>query len=380
MHSKNMEIIKSYKVRIYPNKIQEEKLIKIIGACRWIWNHYLEEKTKEYMETGRNITYKEMSADLTHLRKQTEWLQEIQHRPLQQSLRNLDGAYNNFFKKHAKLPKFKSKKDSKQSFQKAIKWKLLGNRLQIQKDIILKTRGRLPQSNKLGTLTVFVKDNRWYASMVAYEEIETPKEYSAPIGIDMGLKDLVITSNGERYENMHIQKRKLKKLKLLSQSLDRKVKGGKRRQKAKEEVAKLHCKITNQRQNYLHHVSKAIVSKNHAYIAVEDLAVTNMMKNHKLARGIADVSWSELLRQITYKQNWKGAEVIKVDRFFPSSKMCSICHFVIQSLPLSVRNWTCPRCNTEHDRDINSAKNILQQARLSLGIDSTESKQSAMVV
>lgn len=367
-----MEIIRAYKVKIYPNKNQQKELYKIIGSCRWIWNHYLELKTKIYIEQGRNIPYLELSKDLTQLRKSTTWLQETQLQPLQQSLRNLDGAYNKFFRKQNRFPRFKSKKDNKQSFQKAIGWKLINRKLFIQENVIVKIRGKLPKTNKLGTLTISVKNDKWFASMVVYEDIELPKTYSEPIGIDMGLTHLVITSEGRKFENLHVQKRKLKKLKFLQQSLASKKKGGVRRQKAKEEISRLYCKIANQRNNHLHQVSKAITGKNHTVIAIEDLSVNNLMKNHKLARAIIDVSWAELIRQIEYKQKWKNGKFVKVDRFFPSSKMCSNCHFVLQGLSLDIREWVCPKCQTKHDRDINAAKNILQQAGLQLGMESKD--------
>ena len=374
-----MEIIKAYKVKIYPNKEQQELLLKTIGSCRWIWNHYLEKKTKSYTELGENITYKEMSADMTQLRKQTDWLLEVQFQPLQQSLRNLDGAYNKFFRKRTQFPKFKSKYNPRQSFQKAIGWRLEEHKIQIQEDVAVRARGMLPKTDNLGTLTISRQNNKWFASMVAREEIALPKQYTKPIGLDMGLKDLVITSTGKKYENITVQKRKLKKLKFLQQSLARKKKGGIRRQKAKEEVSNLHCKMTNKRINYLHHVSKDIVDKNHAMIAVEDLSVANMMKNHKLARAISDASWAELVRQIEYKQLWRGGKFIKINKFFPSSKMCSNCSYLLQSLSLEVRVWICSKCHKKHDRDVNAAKNILQQARLSLGRERGDGKQSVMV-
>jgi putative transposase len=374
-----MEITKAYRFRIYPNQQQQESLARTFGSCRFIWNYYLGAKSETYNEAGVNLKYKEISSDMTQLRRQIPWLGEVQFQPLQQTLRNLDQAYQRFFKKQNGFPNFKKKYNNRQSFQKAIGWKLIGNKLQIQKDIVVRTRGGLPRLDclKMGTLTVSRKNNLWYASIVVQEEIDLPKEYIAPLGLDLGIKDLVITSDGEKYENINLGKKMLKKLRKLQRSFARKKKGGVNRSKERVAIARLHSKIANSRSNHLHQVSKTIVDKNHVMIGVENLSVANMMKNHTLARAISDASWAELVRQIEYKQRWRGGEFVKVDRFFPSSKMCSDCHHILKKMDLSMREWECPKCFVKHDRDINSAINILQQARSLLGVEEGDGRGSA---
>jgi putative transposase len=369
-----IQVQKAYKFRIYPNKTQQHDLWRIIGACRWIYNHFLDESKAYYLEHQKTIPYKEMSASMTKLRKEVDWLTEVQHQPLQQSIRGLDTAYSKFFRKEARFPRFKSRKDSRQSFRKVIRWNMKDKSLSIQSDIRVRTQGKLPPTDShLGTLCISAtKTGKWYASITALEYVDLPVIASAPIGIDLGLTHTAITSDGQKFDNLTLAKRQTKRLKYLQQSLSRKQKGSHRREKAKLELTRLHEKIANRRMNHLHQISSAITSKNHALIAVEDLAVVNMLKNHRLARSISDVSWGELVRQLGYKQQWRGGQFVKIHRFFPSSKTCSECHFVLDKLPLSVREWECPRCYTRHDRDINAAKMILKQAGEQLGVEGTD--------
>lgn len=378
-----MEVRRAYKVRIYPNKQQEQRLLQTIGACRFVYNYYLTLQLNAYAQTGKNIPYADLSRDLTQLRNGDEypWLKETQSTPLQQSLRVLDKSYGSFFRGHSRLPRFKSKRDAKQSFRKPIDWRLDGKTLYIQQDIIVRCRGRLPSnSSMMKTLTVSVTSTgRWYASIQVIESVEVPAQRTTSIGIDLGLTHLAITSDGQKFDNLTLAKRRAKHLRSLQQSLARKQNGSHRREKAKAEVARLHEKIANQRMNHLHQVSSAITGKNHALIAVEDLSVANMLKNRHLSRSISDVSWSELLRQIEYKQLWRGGQFVKIGRFFPSSKMCSNCQMVIMYMPLSVREWDCPGCGVHHDRDINAAKNILKQAEVQLGVESTDGSRKARV-
>lgn len=378
-----MEVRKAYKVRIYPNKVQEQILLQTIGACRFVYNFYLNLQVNAYMQTGKNITYADLSRDLTILRNSSEypWLKEVQATPVQQSLRKLEVAYSRFFRKQSNLPKFKSKRDVRQSFSKPRDWRIHNGRIIIQDNARVKFRGTLPpEGAALKTLTVSVtKTGKWFASIQVIETIEQPNELKGAMGVDLGLTHTAITSDGQKFDNLTFQKKHLKRLKLLQQSLNRKQKGSKRREKAKLEVAQLNEKIANLRKNHLHQVSSAITGKNHAMIAVEDLSVMNMMKNRRLSRSISDVSWGELLRQIEYKQAWKGGEFIKIDRFFPSSKTCSDCLNVADSLPLSIREWICSDCGSRHDRDINAALNILKQAETQLGVESTEGSRKARV-
>ena len=355
-----MEYCKGYKVKIYPSKRQEQQLLQIVGACRFVYNHFLSLKKLAYITEKRNISYNDLAKKLTIFRKNTEWISCVNSQILQQSLRNLDVAYSKFFRKQTKFPKFK-KKYGKQSFRKVQGWGIKGNKISIQKGLFVPFRGTFPEYAQ-GTLTIF-RDacGDWYASTIAEVETE-PRKLVGSIGLDLGLKTLVTTSDGEKFENPRVLGGLLKRVQTCSKALSRTKKGSANRAKRRLELARTHRKVGRVRTNGLHHISRAIVDKNHAMIAVEDLAVQNMMKNRRLSRAIADASWGELLGQITYKQEWSSGIVKKVDRFFPSSKTCSNCYFVLQTLPLSVREWTCPKCQVTHDRDINAAKMILKQA------------------
>jgi len=351
---------KSYRIKLYPNNIQKQELLKYAGACRFVYNYFLDRKKTEYLKNSKNIPYNKLSKELVVLRHNTSWLKNIPFVPLQQSLRNLDTAYNKFFRKQAKFPKFK-RKYSRQSIRKINGWHIKNNKIVFSKELHLKFRGRITE-NPVGTLTISRNAiGEWFASVM--EDIEVKKvKLKGNIGIDLGIKDLAITSDGDKYKNCKPLKSNLKQLRKKSKILSKKKKGSNRRKKARFELAILHNKISNIRNNHLHHTSKAIVSKNHAIIALEDLAVINMMKNRKLSQAISDVGWAELVRQITYKQSWIGGKVIKINRFFPSSKTCSKCGFVLDSLPLNIREWQCPKCKAKHDRDVNAGKNILSQA------------------
>lgn len=359
-----MIIQRGYKVRLYPNKEQEQKMLSIIGACRWVYNYYLEQRKNYYLEHKKTLSYLSMAKDLTQLRYKFDWLYKIQTVPLQQSIRCLDRAYNNFFRKTSNFPKFKSRKDNKQLFRKPVDYRILPNKIQIQKDLSITFRGNLPEKYiKTGTLTISRENTgKWFASILFYEEIKQPKKYTKSIGIDVGLKHLAITSDGKKYSNIQPQKTLQKQLKKAQQDLARKQKGSVRQNKQKVVVARLFGKIKNIRQDHLYKTSHSIVSKNHALIAVEDLSVKNMLGNRHLSRAISDVGWGELTRQLEYKQGWKGGKFVKIDRFFPSSKTCSNCGFIKDKLPLNIRKWICPKCGVKHDRDVNAAKMILKMA------------------
>lgn len=361
-----MLVTKGYRVRIYPTAAQQEYFLRTIGACRWVYNHFLERKRDYYLDNKKTLSYGATSRELTLLRKEVTWLSEIQYQPLQQSLRQLDVAYSAFFNKSHRFPRFKSKKQPKQSFRKVIGWHVEGNKISVATGVLVRFRSRFPDKPN-GTLVISrTTDGKWYASTTADVEVETPI-LSGAIGLDVGLKSLVITSGGDKFPCPPMMS-----IRAEHKALSRCVRGSKSSQKARSVLARKHKKIANIRKNHLHHISKAITSKNHAVVAVENLAVKNMMRNHKLARSIANASWSELLKQLRYKQEWQGGEVVAINRFFPSSKTCSSCHFVLDSLSLSTRSWRCPRCGTLHDRDVNAARVILQQAGERLGMEGGE--------
>lgn len=360
-----MQIFKAYKLRLYPNKEQEQKLFQTLGACRFVWNYYLNKRKEEYLQSKKTFSYYDCAKDLTKLKKQKdfEWLEKTQSAILQQSLRNLEAAYQKFFKKQGNFPKFKSRKAVKQSFRKPQSWKIEGNKIQIEQNLLVRARGTFPpQEANLKSITISYENNgKWFCSIKSEESIKIKVKKGKPVGIDLGLNHLAITSNGKKYNNLKPRKLLQKTIKKLSQDLFRKQKGSNNRQRAKVALARLHLKIKNQRTNHLHQVSHRITSENQALIVCEDLSVKNMQANHSLAGSIADTGWGEFARQIEYKQKWRGGEFKKIDRFFPSSKTCSNCWFILHNLPLSIREWKCPQCGISHDRDINAAKVILQQ-------------------
>lgn len=357
-----MKVHRAYKVRLYPNKAQEQTLLRTLGATRFVYNYFLSGRIGYYKEYGTTLSYIQMSRDLTHVRNSLNWLGDIQREPLQAALRRLDSSYSSFFKKNAGFPKFKSKKQSNQSFQKYKSWKMVGNKILIQKDLVVKFRGTIDKEKDLGSLIVSYQAGKWYASITAEVDVKLPKRHSKPVGLDLGLTSLLTASTGQKYENIQPQKSNQKRITRASRVLNRREVGSKRHAKARLELSRVHQKIANIRYNHLHQISSAITAKNHSLIAVEDLNVRGMVKNRHLSRAISDAGWSTLVRQIEYKQLWKGGEVVKIDRFFPSSKLCSVCDFMAETMPLSVRKWKCGGCNTEHDRDINAAKNILKEA------------------
>jgi putative transposase len=356
-----MIIEKGYKIRLYPNKTQEERLLQICGSVRFVWNYYLDKRKQEYLKNRKTWNYYDCAKDLTRMKKQEEymWLDNMPVHPLQQSLRDLETAYVKFFKTQAEFPKFKSKKDSKKSFRMPVGWKIRGNKIQLARDLTMKFRSTKIEG-ELKSITVSQDtDGEWYGSIISYQEINPVKKTGDPIGIDMGLTHLAVTSQGKEYENLKPRKKLHNRLKQIQQSLSRKKGGSLSRKKAKLLVGKLHKKISNQRMNHLHQTSHSITSENQAVIVCEDLAIKNVMKNHRIADSFGDSGLAEFMKQLEYKQTWRGGEFKKIDRFFPSSKLCSNCKYIVDKLPLSIREWECPNCDIKHDRDINAAKNIL---------------------
>ena len=360
--------MRGYKVKIYPNKAQEQYLLKQIGACRYVYNYFLDLKSKTYLETGKSLSYAGMCRELTKLRHEIDWLGATQSTPLQQSLRNLDTSFNRFFRKKSKYPKF-HKKGEKDTMKKVLDWSIEGNHINITKNIAVSFRGKFPKERQ-ATLTI-TRDSSgsWWASTLGEESRIKPKLKKKVLGIDVGIETLATLSDGTKYKNINTLKKYKESIRTASKKLSRTQKGSNRRNKARTKLSRIHRKVGFIRQNYLHHISRAIVGKNHAVIAVEDLSVVNMMKNRKLSKAISDVSWGELLRQIEYKQIWNGGKFVKVGRFFPSSKTCSNCNFIISKLPLNIRSWNCPRCLVKHDRDINASIMIAKQAGERLGVE-----------
>ena len=288
-------------------------------------------------------------------------------------LRNLDTAYNKFFRKQTKFPRFKSKYD-RQSFKIPQNVLIIDNKLSIPKfkeGIKINLHREIEGKIIFATISKSTTGN-YYVSLTCEVKHQPYEKTNSKVGIDTGIKDLAILSDGTTYENIRSLKTKLKKLKYNQRQLSKKTKGGSSRNKQRKILAKTHEKITNVRKDYLHKVSTEIV-KNHDIISVEDLAVKNIMKNHKLAQAMSDVSLGTFYSMLEYKSKWNDRTIIKIDRFFPSSKMCSNCGWINQDLTLNIREWICPSCGEKHDRDFNASKNILKQGLKILsgsGIDS----------
>ena len=356
-------IYKSFKFRIYPNKEQEILLAKHFGACRFVFNHYLNKRKETYIEDKKSLNYYDNANDLTQLKKDEDyiWLREINSQSLQSSLRNLDTSYGKFFKKQTKYPRFKSKCD-KQSFKIPQFVRLEKNKLIIPKfksGIKIGLHRKIEGHIQFATISKSTT-GKYYVSLTCEVNHKPFCKTGSKVGIDTGIKDLAILSDGNVYENIKPLKSNLKKLKFEQRQLSKKVKGSSSRDKQKQKLAILHEKITNVRKDYLHKISTDIV-KNHDIISVEDLAVKYIMKNHKLAQAMSDVSLGTFYSMLEYKCDWNDKQFVKIDRFFPSSKMCSKCGWINQKLTLNIREWTCSSCGEEHDRDFNASKNILKQ-------------------
>ncbi len=367
-------MIKSIKIRIYPDTVQKEFISKQLGCCRFIYNKLLDYKKTQYEQNKQQISWKELGKYLTNLKKQKKYLflNEIYNVCLQQSIMDMIKAYDNFFKLHKGYPKFKSKKDTKQScrftnqiFKKSNK--INGNRITLIKQLknILFKCSRKDEiylnhnQDKIHSVTLIkTSTNKYYLSICIDYDIVQKKELNSVIGLDLGIKDFIVDSNGNRYENKHFYKSQEKKLKKLQKQLSKKQKGSNNRNKVRIKIAKVHEKITNQRNAYLHQITSKLVNENQV-ICIEDLNVNGMMSNHKLAKSIQELSLFEFRRQLEYKCKLYGRDLVIIDRFYPSSKTCHNCGYIYKNLKLSEREWICPQCGKVIDRDYNASLNIL---------------------
>ncbi len=358
-----MKIKKSFKYRLYPTEEQKILLSKHFGSRRFVWNHFLDLRKKVYLENKTNLTYYDNSKSLTELKKQEDfiWLKEVNSQSIQYALRDLEVAYTNFFSKKGKFPRFKSKKD-KQSFRIPQSTEYKDEQLWIPKfKQPIKVKEDRPISGEILFSTISKSPSGRYFVSITCETERTPYEKNNNrVGVDLGIKELAICSDGKIYQNIKNTKKYAKRLSYEQKQLSKKHKGSESKNRQRIKVAKIHEKIANSRLDHIHKVTTQIVRDNQT-ICVEDLAVINMIKNHKLAKSISDCSWGEVLRQLKYKSEWNERELITIDRFFPSSKTCNKCKFVNQDLTLTDREWICPNCGSKLDRDINASENILEQ-------------------
>lgn len=382
---------KGYRFRAYPNKTQENLIRMTFGCKRFIWNQFLDMQMKRSEAGEKLLTYNQCSKKLTELKCEKEWLREPDKDALQRALKDLSKDFARFREKqkerkysshkleHLKRigkepteydryghPKFKAKKDRYQSYSTGSNIKFLGRKVQLPKlgKIRIKdSKKYLEIEGRIYNATVSREpDGRYYISL-CFTDVPIPATMPAEksVGIDLGLKEFAITSDGLKAENPKFLKKSLTRLKFLQRALSRKTMGSTRWEKNRLRVARLQKRIACQRQDFLQKLSTEIIRHN-AVITIEDLQVSNMLKNHKLAMGIADVSWAEFTRQLAYKAQWYGRKLVRIDKFYPSSQLCSCCGHKHEAVKdLAVREWTCPKCNIVHDRDVNAARNILKE-------------------
>lgn len=367
---------KAYKFRAYPNKKQQDIFAKTFGCCRYVYNHYLDVRIIEYKTNGKSLNYYDNANDLKMLKTTDTFLKEVDSIALQSSLRDLDSAYQKFFKEHSGFPKFKSKKTHRYSYKtKNVNNNIefLGKYIKLPKvgNVRIKNK-HIPQGRILNVTVSQEPSGKYYISICCTDvEIKELPKTNKNVGMDLGIKDFCTLSNTDVIENPVYLKKSLDKLAKLQKQLSRKTKGSNNRNKARIKVARLQEHIANQRKDFLQQLSTHLV-RNYDIIAMEDLDIKSMLKKKsnsltnsqksKINRATTDVSWSEFVRQITYKCDWYGKLLVKVDRYYPSSQLCSCCGYQNKEVKdLSVRHWVCPCCKSKHQRDINASINILNE-------------------
>ncbi len=366
---------KAYKYRIYPNTEQEIALAKSFGCCRWYWNYSLNLCQETYKATGKGLSRKVIQGLLPRLKKEYPWLTDAYSQCLQVVALNLSTAYKNFFDKRARFPRFKSKHGRQSiSYPANVKFEVDYLKLPGKVGLVYCVRHR-DFEGTIKTVTISKNpDGKYYACVLVDDGFEGRKSSTdgKAIGIDLGLTHFCVTSNNSKYDNPRHFAKHRRNLKRKQQKLSRQQKGSKTRQKAKNKVAKVHSRISRCREDFLHKLSRKIVNENQV-IAVENLNVKGMVRNHNLAKAISDCGWGMFCTMLKYKSENDGKTYIEVGRFFPSSKTCNVCLNQVGSLPLDIRSWTCEHCQTNHDRDINASINIRNEALriLSLGTSDT---------
>mgnify|MGYP001412628913 CR=1 FL=1 len=354
---------RAYKYRFYPTEEQKRILARTFGCCRYVYNWGLRLRTDAYYKEGQRLYCNDLSAALTQLKKQenTIWLSEVSSVPLQQALRHLDRAFINFFEGRGKYPAFKKKRNQQSATYANTAFQWNDKQLTLAKmtePLALRWSRPLPKGCRPSTVTVS-KDaaDRYFVSLLVEADLPHLDPVEQTVGADLGLKDFVVLSTGEKIGNPTFFTKDEKKLAKAQRRHAKKQKGSKNRAKARKVVARVHARIADRRRDFQHKLSTRLIRENQT-ICVETLAVKNMVKNSKLSKAISDVGWSEFVLQLEYKAEWYGRNLVKIDKWYPSSKRCFDCGHILDSLSLDIRQWTCPECGVVHDRDVNAAKNI----------------------
>ena len=375
-------MLKAIKIRIYPTAEQIDFINKQLGCCRFVYNNCLAFRKDSYQNEHVSVSSSEAVKHITSLKKDNEWLKDVHSKVLQQSVRDMNQAYDNFFKLHRGFPKFKSKHDNRQScrFPKDAFIGVRGNRIdliKVLKDIHFKCsrndeRYLNRNQDKVKSITLSKEPNgKFYLSVLIDKPLRQVPQSSSMVGLDLGIKDFAVTSDGQVIENIHFKKNEESRLKRLQRQISKKVVGSKNREKARLRFAKLNEKIRNRKLNFLHDVTNHLIDENQV-IVMEDLNVKGMVRNHKLAESISEVNWGEFRRILTYKAAWHGRQLVFIDRFYPSSKRCNHCGYINKGLTLKDRQWVCPECGSLIDRDYNAALNILEEGERIIGLSSPE--------